>query len=242
MRRLATTLCALLLAASAAAQDAAPAGQERPARVAVNGEGRVSSAPDMATLRLGAQAESAEAAEALDAASRAAQALIEALRAAGVAEADLQTSELSLNPRYDYQRPGGEEVVSAYVASNVVTVRVRDLDGLGGVIDAAATAGANRIDGLTFALSDPDSAMAEARRKAVADARGAAETLAEAAGLPLGPVLRLEEQGGGSTPLPMADFARAEAVSVPIAEGEVETTASVRMVFALGDGDGGAQD
>ena len=232
MRRPALALCAALaappLAAPLAAQEADPAG-----RLVVTGEGRSAAAPDMAVLRLGAQAEAEEAAAALDAASRAARALIEALRAAGVAEADIQTSELALHPRYA-PRDGMEDAVTGYVASNVVTARLRDLDALGDTLDAAAEAGANRIDGLSFALSDPDAARDEARRRAVADARTAAETLAEAAGLPLGPVLRIEEGGGDPGPFPAADLARAESLSVPIARGEVETLARVRVVYALG--------
>ena len=231
MRRLATTLCAVLLAAPVAAQED---GLDRLApRVIVTGEGRVASAPDMATLRLGAQAEAPQAAEALDQASAATRSLIEALRAAGVAEADIQTSELSLSPRYGYRERAGADVVEAYVASNVVTVRVRGLDALGETLDAAARAGANRIDRLSFGLADPEAARAEARRLAVDDAVEAAETLAAASGSGLGPVMRVEETGGRSDPGPMADMVRAESASVPIAGGEVETTASVRMVFAL---------
>ena len=237
MPRPATALRAAALAASLAGAAAAQDASERPARVVVDGEGRVASAPDMATLRLGAQAEAEEASQALDAASTAARALIEALRAAGVAEADLQTSELSLSPRYGYGARSDEDV-SGYVASNVVTARLRDLDALGTVIDAAAGAGANRIDGLSFGLTDPEAAKAQARGRAVADARAAAETLAEAAGLALGPVLRMEETGGGGGPVLADAMLRAEAASVPIAQGEVETIASVRMVFALDGGDG----
>ena len=221
-------LCALMLAAPAAAQDAP---RERPAgRIVVAGEGRVAQPPDVATLRLGAQAEAPTAAQALDEASRAARALIETLRGAGVAEADMQTSEMSLSPRYGYR---DQDVVEGYVASNVVTVRIRDLDALGGTLDAAAQAGANRIDGLTFELSDPAAAQEEARRRAVEDARLAAETLAEAGGIGLGRVLRIEEGAGGARPVAMASMVRAESASVPIAEGEVETVATVRMVFAL---------
>ena len=242
MHRPATALCAALIAASAAGPVAAQDASERPARIVVTGEGRVASAPDMARLRLGARAEAEEAARALDAASAAAGALIEALRAAGVADADIRTSELSLDQRYDYGRDEAEQEVTGYVASNVVTVRVRDLDALGSVIDAAAEAGANRIDGLSFALSDPDAATEEARRRAVADARAAAETLAEAAGVALGPVLRLEETGGGGGPVAPAPVMRAEAASVPIAQGEVETIAGVRMVFALREAGGGEEE
>ena len=228
MRRLAPLLCALALSAPAAAQEAA----DRPtSRIVVMGEGRVAGAPDMATLRMGVQAEAPRAEAALDAASEAAGSLIEALRGAGVAEADLQTSELTLGPRYEVR--GDADAIVAYVASNVVTARLRDLRAMGDVMAAASEAGANRIDGLSFELSDPDAAMAEARGRAVEDARAAAETLAEAAGGSLGPVLRIEEGTSRATPQPYAALDRAEVASVPIAQGEVETVATVRMVFRL---------
>ena len=228
MRRLASLLCVLVLAVPAAAQDRSD-GPTR--RVVVMGEGRVAGAPDMATLRMGVQAEAPRAEAALDAASEAARSLIEALRGSGVAQGDLQTSELTLGPRYEVR--GDADAIVAYVASNVVTARLRDLRAMGDVMAAASAAGANRIDGLSFGLSDPDAALAEARRLAVADARAAAETLAEAAGEALGPVLRIEEGTSGSAPPPYAALDRAEVASVPIAQGEVETVATVRMVFAL---------
>lgn len=232
-----SAVCAALLASPLAAQEEAEAAA--PARLVVTGEGRASAAPDMALLRLGAQAEAESAAEALDGASEAAQAILDALREAGVAEADIQTAELSLSPRYE-PREGAQDAVTGYVASNVVSVRVRESEALGGVLDAAAEAGANRIDGLSFQIEDRGPVLEEARERAVADARRAAETLAEAAGLALGPVLRIEEGGDAGGPAPYADFARAEIASVPIAQGEVETVARVRMVFALeaGEGDG----
>ena len=217
-------LCASLLAPPIAAQEAPPG------EIVVTGEGRVAAAPDMARLRLGAQAQAEEPGEALDAASASARALVETLRAAGIEEADIQTAELSLDPRYDERTGSGE--VTGYVATDVVTVQVRDLDGLGAVLDAAVEAGANRLDGLSFSLSDPGPAREEARRRAVADATGAAETLADAAGVALGPVLRMEEIGAGD-PFPSPPMLRAEG-AVAVAPGRVETVAGVRMAFALG--------
>ena len=225
----------LLAAALALAAGAAPA-QDRTLSVA--GEGRVASAPDMAELRLGVEARGREAGEALGAASEAAAALLEALRGAGVAEGDLRTSELRLGARYDDGRSD-----AGYEAANVVTVRVRDLDALGGIVDAAAEAGANRIERLSFSLADPAPAMAEARRRAVSDATAAAETLAEAAGLALGPVIEMREGGGGlRIPAPMGDMMRAESLSVPVASGEIDTTAQVTMVFAIGEAGEGPSD
>lgn len=249
MRRLRLVPVLALLTASGplAAQDAAPDGAAPPpGRIVVVGEGRAAGAPDLAILRLGAQAEAEEAAAALDAASERARAVIEALRGAGVAEADLQTAELSLYPRYGAPAAGGDPPVAGYVAANVVTARVRDLDAVGRALDAAAEAGASRIDGIAFDLSDRAPLMDEARGRAVSDARRAAETLAAAAGLALGAVRRIEDAPGAARPFAGADMAlRAEAASIPVAPGEIEAAARVRVVFDLapdGDEAGGEAD
>lgn len=219
----------ILCAATAAAQPSAP--PERPV-IVVTGEGRASTPPDLAVLRLGVQARAGSATAALDRASTAADDILAALSGAGVAEADLRTSELSLRPDYGRDHDEGGEV-EAFVASNVVTARLRDLDALGETIDAAARAGANRIDDLRFEVSDPTEAVARARRLAVEDAARAAATLAEAADVPLGPVLRIDERGGG-VPFPAAG--RLQAESVPVARGEVDVAASVTITYALGLG------
>lgn len=244
MRRLCLVLALLLASGPLAAQDAAQDAPQPPGRIVVTGQGRAAAAPDTALLRLGAQAEAEEASAALDAASEEARRLIEALRGAGVAESDIQTSELSLFPRYGEAAPGEDAAVLGYVAANLVTARVRDLDRLGAVLDAAAEAGVSRIDGLSFDLADRGPLMAQARGRAVSDARAAAETLAEAAGLDLGAVLRIEDAPGASLPFAGDMALRAEAASVPVAPGELEATAQVRMVFGIardeaeGDGEG----
>ena len=220
---------AILLAASLLPPTQAPA--QSAGRLVVEGEGRAAATPDMATLRLGVSERAAEAREALARTSEAAEAVLAALRDAGVAEADIQTAGLDLSPLYD-ANDGSR--VSGYVAANVVTARLRDLDALGPAIDAASEAGANRIDGLSFSLADPGPTMEVARRRAVADARAAAETLAEAAGETLGPVLRIAEGTEARPFAPSDGLMRAEAISVPISPGEVETVARIRMTFALG--------
>lgn len=230
-------LSALVLAAALVAP--MPAAAQEAGRLVVEGEGRVAAAPDTATLRLGVREQAPGAREALDGASEAAAGVLAALRDAGVAEADIRTSELGLAPLYD--RNDGTRV-RAFAATNVVEARIRDLDALGAAIDAASEAGANRIDGIAFALADPAPVMEEARRRAVADARAAAETLAGAAGATLGPVLRIDA-GGGPPPFAPSDVVmRAEATAAPIAPGEVETVARISMTFALDEGGGGAAE
>ena len=222
-------LALVLAAAPALAQD--PAAQA-PRRIVVSGDASAEATPDRASFTAGVQAEARGARDAFSAASAAMTQVLAALEAAGVAKADLQTSELSVDPLWD-DGDGGQRQpqVRGYVASNLVTVRVRDLPAIGALIDAASTAGANRFMGLSFDLADPAAQEAQARAAAVAEARAKAEQLASAAGVRLGPVLSITEQGGGG-PMPM--FARAEAMAdAPVAPGSVGVTVSVEVVYGI---------
>lgn len=213
---------------------AAPA-QESPATLTVTGEASTSAAPDIATIRAGVETDGETASAALSANSALAAEMIAALKTAGVAPEDLQTGTLRLDPRYADQirtAPGAAPEVVGYRAVNEVVATIRDLDGLGAIIDRVVQAGANRVDAIRFGLAD-DSALADAaRRKAVAEARGRAEVLAEAAGVRLGRVLSITDGGGGPRPVP-GIMMRAEAVDVPIERGEVAVQASVTVVWEI---------
>ena len=204
-------------------------------RLTVAGEGLVAGAPDMATITMGVTQEAKSAEAALAAMTEATAAMLERLASAGIEARDMQTSNLSLQPLWDNSSSGSGQGprIAGYEASNTVLVRVRALDGLGAVLDAVVKGGANRFHGLSFGLQDPEPAMDDARRAAVADAMRKARLYAEAAGLMLGPVLEMSESGAAAPrPEQMARAALA-LESVPIAEGEVSVRASVTMVFAL---------
>lgn len=214
------------VAAPALAQDAAP-----PRQIVVTGEASVQATPDLATVTAGVQAEALAASDALKATGAAMQAVFDALKAQGVAPEDMQTSQLSVDPVWDDGGNGGQPRVRGYSASNLVTVKVRDVARLGGLIDAVGGAGANRIVGISFDVEEPRAQLDDARRRAVADARAKAELLAGAAGVKLGEVVSIRE-GGGSMPRPM--FARAEAMAdMPVAAGTVGIEATVEIVYAL---------
>jgi uncharacterized protein YggE len=209
-------------------------GQETPRQITVTGSAEVEAVPDLATITAGVETQAPTAAGALEANSKAMAAVFAALEAAKVERRDMQTSQLNLNPVYEPFREGAEapQQVVAYQASNMVTVRVRDLAGLGAMIDALAGAGANRLYGIGFEVSDPRSSVDAARREAVADARVKAELYAAAAGVTLGPVMTISENTGMGTPQPFrakADMAEA----APVAEGTVTLTADVEVVFGL---------
>ncbi len=204
--------------------------------ITVPGEGRVAARPDMATVSLGVRREDRQAGTAMRAASEAAGAVLATLAGAGVDERDVQTTRIGLDPRYQHSNDGAPPRITGYVASHDLVVRVRDLEGLGAILDALVADGANSFSGIRFGLSDAEAVEAEARAAAVADALARAETLAEAAGVTLGPLMTLDEAGfGGPMPQPLMRGAMMEAASVPVAEGEVEVAVRVTATFAIGE-------
>ena len=168
-------------------------------RLSVSGTGEARIAPDMATIQLGVTTRADSAADAMRSNATQQSAVIEALKAADIAERNIQTSGLSLNPVMDYSRDRAP-TVTGYEASNMVSVRVGDIARLGEVLDAIVGAGANQISGIEFTREDGADAEDQARREAVRDARHKAEVLAEAAGLELGPVLILRDSVAPSGP------------------------------------------
>lgn len=203
-----------------------------PPQITVTGEGRVDARPDMASISIGVTTQARTAAEAMAQNSAQLALVLENLRGAGIADADLQTSNLSLNPNWT-QSSAGQAEINGYVASNQLSVRVRALDRLGQVLDAAVKDGANTLNGISFGLADPEPALNEARKRAVADARARADLLTQAAGVGLGAVLSITE-GGGMGAQPMFRMERAAmGDSVPVAEGEVTMSATVTLVWQL---------
>ncbi len=227
--RIWVVVAALCLVLPAWAEDSGPG------RMTVTGEGSVDSVPDMATITLGVTAEARAAADAMRETSQATAAVLQRLAAAGIEPRDLRTRDLSLSPVWDNRNSSARPKIVGFEARNTVVVRVRDLDGLGGVLDEVIESGANLFQGLSFGLQDPGPALDEARRQAVAEARRKAVLYAEAAGLELGAVLEFNESSGSPRPVMMMERA-AMASPVPIAAGEVSTRASVTMVFAIGGG------
>lgn len=207
------------------------------ARISVTGEGQAVTQPDMATINLGVTTQGDTAAAAMSQNSERQGAVIAALTGAGIEERDIQTSGLNLNPLMDYSSEGQPPRITGYQAQNIVTVRVRDLDALGGTLDALVTAGANEINGITFGRDDSAAIEDDARRDAVTNARHRAEIMAEAAGLTLGRVLSMRDMvfvSGGPEPMMMRGAMDAAAAKqVPVQGGELTVTAQVEMQFAL---------
>lgn len=201
-------------------------------QITVTGQGAVQMAPDMAVISLGVTHQDKDAARAMARASEGAAAVLKRLEAQGVEGRDMQTSSVNLSPVYSSRSSNVPQVVEGFRAGLMMTVRVRDLDALGGILGAVVQDGANRFSGLHFALSDPQTAEDAARAKAVKDALRKAALYAQAADVELGQVVSINENGGGGYPqMRMAEAARMS--DVPIAEGELNISQSVTLVIAL---------
>jgi uncharacterized protein YggE len=189
--------------------------------------------PDIATISAGVVAQAAKAGDAMAANAKAMNATVAALKRAGVADRDIQTQSISLQPQYRY----GENqppILTGYQASNRVAVRLRDLAGAGGVIDALVAAGANQIDGPTLTVEHPETALDEARTKALAKARARADLYAKAAGLSVRRIVRISESDiMPPPPRPMAMMAAKRAEDTPLEAGEQELTVNLSVVFEL---------
>ncbi len=202
-----------------------------PPMITVSGEATVSVAPDLAQIDAGVTSDAKTAREASEANNAAMGKVLLALKGAGIAEKDYQTSRLSLQPQYPPNRSGPSPIVG-YHASNRVTVRLRDVAKLASVIDTLVGAGANDIGGIGFSVSNASKLLDEAREQAVADARRKAEVYAKAAGVTLGAPLSISEEGAPG-PIPYRRMAAGMAVAAPVAPGEETLHVTVSVSWAI---------
>jgi uncharacterized protein len=221
----------------AAAQEATPSagGSAITSTVTVSGNGSVTIPPDAATISVGVNVINANLSEAQAAATSSMSAVIEALKAAGIDEKDIQTTNYSVTVLQEYDTNGYPARVSGYQVNNQVNVLVRDLDQLGTVLDEAVKAGANSIYGVSFVVTDPSGAATQARTAAIADATKKAQEIAAATGMTLGRVVTVTEVSGPA-PLPYAygkDEAMDMAASVPIQTGGSTVMVDVQITFEL---------
>lgn len=201
----------------------------------VSADGTSEARPDMAIVNLGVTTEGQTAAAALAENARRMTALTAALRRAGIAERDIQTSNVSVYPQQVYAE-GQAPRITGYQANNSVTVKVRRIDNTGRVIDAAVGAGGNTVNGVSFTHADPDAQLDIARRDAIAEARRRAELYASALGLRVNRIVSVSEGGGYAPPMPVPveRFAVQDAAaSTPVSPGEIETRVSVSVMFDL---------
>ncbi|PDW01569.1 SIMPL domain-containing protein [Candidatus Viridilinea mediisalina] len=215
------------------AVQAQPGGVSAMRQVTVIGQGEVKLAPDQATVQIGVESRANTTREALDQNSAQAQAIMEQIKQLGVEERDIQTSGFNIYANYS----DNGRTVTGYTVSNNVLVTIRNLDQAGALLDQVVSAGANRIYGINFGLSDPESALAQARDAAVANARERAERLAQGSGASIGSVLVISENIGSDPVMPMPAMMRSEALdagaAVPIEPGEQSFRARVQVTYEL---------
>jgi uncharacterized protein len=202
----------------------------------LSGHGEIRMVPDLAAVTIGVTSNAKTAGEALAQNTKDMQAVFATLKAAGIADSDIQTSNFSVNPRFIYPNDGSNKppTLDGYDVVNSVNVVVRKISELGSVLDKVVTAGSNQINGISFSVDNADKALDAARTQAVADARHKAELYATAAGVKLGRIISIAE-GGNYQPPPVvytrAKMATAEAA--PIAQGEQVLGMDVTIVWEI---------
>jgi uncharacterized protein YggE len=204
-----------------------------PAAISVSGVAHISVPPDLAEIDGGVTSEAKTAREASEANNAAMGKVLAALKAAGIVDKDLQTSQLSLQPQSAPNRvPNGPVQIVGYRASNRVTIRLHDVSKVAAVIDTLVGAGANEIGGINFMVSEASKLLDEARAEAIADARRKAEIYAKAAGVALGAPIEISE-GGGMAPMPFRKMSVAMTAAAPVAQGEETLQVSVNVSWAI---------
>ena len=197
--------------------------------------GEVRAAPDMASIMLGVQSDAPSAAQALSANAEQMARVMAALKRAGIAERDLQTSQLSVNPQYVYDQNKPPRL-TGYQASNQLTVTVRDLRRLGQTVDATVGAGATNVGAISFGLTDPSAASDAARLEAVKALQAKANLYAKALGHPVLRLVSLNEGGGVAVrpPQPIA-FAskRMDVAETAVSPGELTVRVDISGLYEL---------
>jgi len=203
----------------------------------VTGTGKVTVVPDIATLRLGIEAQEASVAEAQSKATEAMNRVMDALDDNGVAEKDIQTQYFSIQKVTRWDNVKQEEVVIGYRVSNVVTAKIRDIDKAGTIIDAVAEAGGDltRIDSIVFSVDDPSAYHEEARGKAMAESKDKAKQLANLADVTLGKPTYISESIQAPPPIyPRVMYEGAPIpAAAPISPGEMEISLTVQVAYAI---------
>ncbi|MCK9487380.1 MAG: SIMPL domain-containing protein [Dehalococcoidia bacterium] len=208
--------------------------------IAVAGQGSVSVRPDIAELNLGVEVTALTVAEARGRAADAMASVQAAITGLGVAEEDIQTRYFNIYPQYSYPEREAPQI-TGFVVTNQSQVKVRDMDNVSAVLDAAVEAGGDavRVNGISFTVEDPEAFLADARTQAVNNARDRAQVLADAAGVELGAPLSINE--AASFPGPYPEFVRqaqdggGSSASTPLNPGEQELTVSVSVVYSIQD-------
>jgi uncharacterized protein YggE len=223
-----------LLAAACAGDTVVHTEGSTAAGISVTGTGKAYGVPDIARLQMGVSVEAQTVDAARTAAANAQRAIVDSLRSNGVAERDIQTTQFTVEPQYDFS--ARVQRVIGYRVTNVVSVTVRNIDNASRVIDGAIAAGGNNalVRGISFEVSDPERLREAAREDAVRQARARAENLARLAGVDLGrPISIVEGVIQPDVPFPTLARAAAQDTATPVQPGELEITVNVTILYAI---------
>ena len=232
-------LATLLLAGAAMAQTApvaTPMISSDGTLLSVSAQAEARQVPDVATLSTGVVTQASDANAAMRANATQMDKVMAAIKAAGIADRDIRTSGISLNPQYKYVE-NQSPTITGYQASNTVDIKVRDLSRLGKVLDALVASGANQVNGPSFEIDQPEPVYDQARRDALEKAQARAQMYAKTLGLKVRRIVSIDEGGGYRPPMPMPMMAmsRAKAESdTAVAPGETTLSANLNVVFELG--------
>ena len=210
-------------------------GGKMPRIISLSGHGEVRATPDIAYVTSGVVTQGATAAEALAANTKAMTDLFAALKDSGIEDRDVQTSNFSVQPRYDFSNNQAPKMVG-YDVSNNVTVTLRKVDTLGALLDRMVQSGSNQISGISFDVSKPDDAMDEARKLATEDATRKAKVYAKAMSIELGNVMQVSEGSAAQPPMPMVRSTMMKvdaAPPVPMAAGEQTLAVDVNVIWEI---------
>jgi uncharacterized protein len=201
----------------------------------VNGQGKVATVPDVVQLTLGVQSQRETVAAAQSEANSAMERVIASLTGNGVAEKDIQTQRFSIQIVTRYDDTNKKDVIVGYLVTNMVTAKIRNLDNTGTIIDAIATAGGEltRVDNINFSIEDPAVYYAEARLKAINDAKTRAGQIASLSGIKLGEPTFISESVSIPSSVPPVRVGTPAPGQTPISIGEVNVTITVQIVFAI---------
>ena len=204
--------------------------------ISVSGEGKVTVSPDVANIQLGIQVQATTVADAQSQATKAMNDVMAALKANGVADQDIQTQYYNVQQVTTWDTNKQQQIVTGYMVSNVVNVKVRDVTKAGSVIDAVTAAGGDltRVNSIEFTLNDPTTSMDKAREIAMADANDTATQLAKLAGVKLGKPISISESSS-TPPYPVytKDAVAGSSSSTPISAGTLDITLDVQVVYAI---------
>jgi len=231
----ALALGAAALPASAMAQAVATVPVLAGTRLDISATGEVTRVPDLAIISAGVQTLQPTATGAIEENATRMERVRAALKRAGIADKDIQTSSINLNPEYVYENNRPPRL-TGYRATNTVNVKFRDLKRTGAILDALVAEGANQINGPNLTIDKPEAALDEARTKAIANGRARAELYARALGMRVVRLLSVSEGGGNHVPPPMPMVMMAERsgdASTKIDPGTQQLQVSLSMSFEL---------